>query len=608
MFSKSKENPFLKTLAFAMRHAFHAGKGFWLTLVTAQIFSALMPPLLALLAGKLAGSVKEITAGSTPDFSRMIPWVAGLALIWLTLAACRVLIQYSSLSLGDRLTLRMQHQVIQHITSLDLELIEDPAVQDILERAQMNPGQFLTRFLIGVMNVTAAVIRMIGLIGVIFWIAPLWGGVIALLCIPALAGNRALSFIQFNLKRNKTTTRRWGRYYSNTLTTRETIPTPVTLGVIPLFLERFKETVLEINRANQKFYRLRAVVTLGVALLMIGIIIGALFMLVNDVMAGTLGLEKFTAFLFAAWRMQVALSGFGKSFFDISDSEFSIFNIRELLSLRNTLPPSGTKAPGSPCGKIEIRDLSFTYRGTDHPVLKNLSLTIQQGETIAIVGSNGSGKTTLAKLIAQLYRPTKGTLLLDGLPSAEYDRDALYERISFVTQNPIQFEASMEENIAFGDWKNLMESPQRVRELAKWTQIDSHIQNMPQGYRTPLGRLFGTYDISGGQRQKLALTRALACDPSLIILDEPTANLDIHTEYELYSNIRNLVQGKTTILISHRFSTVRMASRIFVLNEGNLVESGSHDALIAQNGAYAVMFNMYEKMGNAETGSKQADV
>ncbi len=122
---------------------------------------------------------------------------------------------------------------------------------------------------------------------------------------------------------------------------------------------------------------------------------------------------------------------------------------------------------------------------------------------------------------------------------------------------------------------------------------------MPEGYDTQLGRLFGQYDISGGQRQKLALTRALACDPAIVILDEPTAALDIHTEFELYSNIQNLVHNKTTILISHRFSTVRMAERIFVLNEGVLIESGSHEELIEANGTYAVMFKLYEKMGTS---------
>ena len=601
MLNKIKENSLLKTAVFAVRHAFRAGKGYWLTLVAAYTVSALITPLSALLVGKLASTIKAITSDNTSTLTPLIPWMLVAAAISLVFALCKVAIQHSSLCLMDRLTLKMQHQVIEHITSLNLELIEDRNIQDVLERAQTNPGLFLTKFLTGILDVIAAMIRIVGLIGVIFWISPVWAAAIALLCIPALAGNRYLSYIQFNLKRNKTKARRWGHYYSTTLANRDTIPSTITLGVIPLFLQRFRETVLDINEANLKFYRVRTWITLGVALMAITVLTVALLTIAKGVLAGTLSVGKFTAFLMSTWRMQVSLAGLGKSFFDISESEFNIFNIRELFSLQNTLPPGGTQPLKDPCGKLEVRNLSFTYQGTDRPVLKNISLTIERGETVAIVGANGSGKTTLAKLIAQLYPPTEGTILLDELPMQEYDRKALYKATSFVTQYPVQFEATVGENIAFGDWENLNHSPEKIQAIAKQAQIDSAIQNMPQGYDTQLGRLFGTYDISGGQRQKLALARALACTPSILILDEPTAALDIHTEYELYTNIRETVHNKTTILISHRFSTVRMADRIFVLNEGNLVESGSHEELTAKNGTYAVMFKMYEEMGASKT-------
>lgn len=599
MLSKIKENQFFKTLAFATRHTFRAGKGHGLAITLAQIISALITPLAALLIGKLAASIKEVVSSSSPDLTILLPWMLAAVLISLALAICQVLTQYSTLCLGDRLTLQTQHQVIEHIASLNLELVEDRNIQDVIERAQQSPGKTMLTFTTGVLDIAATFIRVLGLVGVIFWIAPLWAVLVSLLCIPALASNRYVSYINFNLKRNKTTARRWSRYYSTTLTNRETIPTTVTLGLIPLFLKRFKETILHINQANLRFYRLRAIINISIALLMIGILIAALFTVAKDVSSGALSVGKFTAFWIAAWRIQAAFSGLGKSFFDVSETEFNIFNMRELLSIQNTLPENGTRLPANPCGKIEIRDLSFTYRNTTRPVLSNISLTIHQGETVAIVGANGSGKTTLAKLISQLYMPTCGEIRIDDLPAREYDRNRLYEKISFVTQNPIQFEATVSENIAFGDWERLHDNPEAVRYAAEQTQIAEMIHNMPEGFDTLLGRQFGDYDLSGGQRQKLALARALACDPSIIILDEPTASLDIHTEYELYSNIRNLVRNKTTILISHRFSTVRMADRIFVLNEGRLVESGSHQELIAQNGAYSVMFKMYEKMGGA---------
>ena len=603
MLNKIKENPFLKTLIFAARHTFSAGKGHWLALVASQITAALIAPLMAVLAGKLASSIKEVVAATEPDLSVLAPWMLAAIFIALTLAACQVIIQYSTLCLGDRLTLQMQHRVVEHITSLNLELIEDRRIQDVLERAQQSPGKFTLTFMTGVLNIIASVIRIVGLLGVILWVAPVWAGIIALLCIPALVVNRYLSFINFNLKRNKTMARRWVRYYASTLTNRETIPSTVTLGLVPLFLSRFKETVLDINRVQRNFYRLRSLAMIGIALLMIVVLSIALLAVAKDISKGVLSITKFTAFWVAAWRLQVAVGNLGKSFFNVSESEFNISNVRELLDIKNTLPPEGSTPLKTPCGKIELRDLSFTYRGTDRPVLRDISLTIQQGETVAIVGANGSGKTTLAKLIAQLYTPTQGQIWIDDLPAENYSRKALYEAISFVTQNPVQFEATAAENIAFGDWKHLNGNRPAIQSLAEKTQVDALIQSMPEGYDTQLGRMFGQYDISGGQRQKLALTRALACDPAIVILDEPTAALDIHTEFELYSNIQNLVHNKTTILISHRFSTVRMAERIFVLNEGVLVESGSHQELIKQDGTYAVMFKLYEKMGSTPESS-----
>ena len=207
------------------------------------------------------------------DMSLILPWVFVAILVIISLAICKIVNQYSSQCLADCLSLRMRHQVTEHITSLNLELIEDRYIQDILERAQDKPGEKLLTFLTGALNVSSAFIRIAGLVGVVFWIAPLWAGVIALLCIPLLASNRYLSHINFNLRRNKTIARRWSKYYSDTLTNRDNIPTTVTLGLIPLFLSLFKEQIRKINLANQRFYRLQALMNLGITTMMIAVLI-----------------------------------------------------------------------------------------------------------------------------------------------------------------------------------------------------------------------------------------------------------------------------------------------------------------------------------------------
>ena len=592
-----QNNPFFKTLDFAFQHTFSAEKTLCVALVTSQFVSAIITPIGILVVGKLAELFKEAVDASDQNPSLLIPWVFVAICLFALLAACRIANEYYSLCLKDCLSLRMRQVALQHAASLNLELMEDPNIQSILQRAQDNPGKLLLKFFTGALSVISSVIRIGGLIGVIFWSAPIWACVIALLLIPTLAANRYLSHINFNLKRNKTTARRWSLYYSNTLTDRDAIPTTLTLDLIPLFMKRFAEKILEINRTMRQFYKLRAGINLILALFVIGLLIGAMFTVGKEATSGSLNIGKFTAFWIACWRLQVALSSLSTAFFHISEVELDIFNIRELLSIENNMPPDGTRQLQSGGGKIELRNLWFTYNGTETSVLKDISLTISQGETIAIVGSNGSGKTTLAKLIAQFYAPTLGEILIDDRPAIEYDRKALYEKISFVAQTPVQFEATARENIAFGDWRTLLGDPTTVQEIANETQVDPLIQKMPEGYNTLLGRLFGKFDLSGGQWQQLTLARALACKPELIILDEPTAALDIHTESELFTNIRNLIHNKTAIIISHRFSTVRMADRIFVLNEGRLIESGSHDELMAHNGAYAVMVNMYESIG-----------
>jgi ATP-binding cassette subfamily B protein len=244
-------------------------------------------------------------------------------------------------------------------------------------------------------------------------------------------------------------------------------------------------------------------------------------------------------------------------------------------------------------GTVEIEGLSFRYPGTETLVLDNLSLSIAAGETVAFVGENGCGKSTLVKLIAGFYPEYEGSITLSERDLHCLKPADLRRNISFVFQDFACYSATVAENIAYGDWPRLQNDRKGIEKLALSLNLDAKIREMPDGYDTMLGRTFGDYEPSGGIWQRIAIARAFASGAPLLILDEPTASVDVRTEYELFAQLDKLARDRTTILISHRFSTVSMADRIFVMRGGRIVEQGSHEQLISMDDYYAELYRYF---------------
>jgi ATP-binding cassette subfamily B protein len=271
--------------------------------------------------------------------------------------------------------------------------------------------------------------------------------------------------------------------------------------------------------------------------------------------------------------------------------------LRRFLDVRPLLAGTGGRAPDArPAVAVELEDVTFTYPGAGAPALSGVSLRVEPGQVVALVGENGAGKTTLVRLIARLYDPQVGVVRVDGVDVRELELSGHHRRMAWVLQEFTRFEGTAAENLAFGDWERLAGDADRIRELAAATGVAPFLESLPEGYDTWLGRRFGRHDLSTGQWQRLAVARAFARPASLLVLDEPSASLDARTEEELFRRFRELARGRTAILVSHRFSTVSMADRIVVLVEGRVAETGSHEELLERGGAYAELFRLHQRM------------
>jgi ATP-binding cassette subfamily B protein len=515
---------------------------------------------------------------------------AGLALAVAADVLSRLISLIDSL-LGDRFTHRLDVMIMQHASSLDLASFEDPLFYDKMERARQQARARLG-MLVSLASMARQTITLITMMAAVAAFSPWLLVLLAASTVPVFLGETKFAFLNYSLLFRQTPAKReleYLRYLGASLQSAKEVK---IFGLGDHLRQRFKKVFESFYEDNRRLAIHRAIHGTLVGIVPSFAYYAAYAYVVFRALGGFVSVGSLSLLVSAFSRSRDIMENLVGQFVDASEQALYLRDLFEFLDARPTLIQGTRPAPRPAKLGFEFRSVSFSYPGSAKRVIDRLSFSLAPGEKIALVGENGAGKTTITKLLARLYDPTEGQILLDGVDLREYDADDLRNEIGVIFQDYMRYDLPVNLNIGFGKVDQL-DNQARIRTSAEKSLAAGVIDRLPKRYEQMLGRRFeGGTDLSIGQWQKVALARAYMRDAQILILDEPTASLDARAEFEAYGRFVDLSKGKMAILISHRFSTVRMADKILVLNEGRLVESGSHAELVQRGGKYAELFEL----------------
>lgn len=594
----------LKNIPPFLAMVWRASPGLTLAMLVLRLIRALMPVAM-LWVGKLI--IDQVVALSAlPDAPQTLEgwWQSGLAETLVLLVALELglavaqdltgrLVSYVDAMLQEKLVIDISIRLMDHAAGLDLASFEDASFQDRLDRARRNTmgripllGQIMQQ----VQDVVTVASFAVGLTLYNPWLVVL----LALALIPSLFGEMHFNAQTYALNHRRAPDRRERDYLRMIAATSETAKEVKIFGLSPWLRDRYLTLARRFYVENRAIQRRQLSVMAVLTALGTLAYYGAFLWIIARTLTGTLSIGDLTFLSGSFLRLRGLLEGLLSSFSSIAGEAMYL---DDLFDFFTAIPAIASPADPLPIPQpimqgFRFENVGFRYPGREAWAIRGMTLELRAGETVALVGENGAGKTTIVKLLARLYDPDEGRITLDGRDLREYDLDQLRATVGVIFQDFVRYAVTAAENIAIGRIEAREDRP-RIVSSAERALADEVIAKLPAGYDQMVGKRFARgLDLSGGEWQKLAIARAYMRDAQLLVLDEPTAALDARAEYEVFQRFRDLTRGRIALLISHRFSSVRMADRIIVLEDGRVQDQGSHAELIARPGRYRELFEL----------------
>ena len=594
---KRSPTEFLKVFSYskqAMRLVWETSPKLAFAFGFLTLFAGALPGGIAYVSKLLVDAVLQASQSDDPQLKIYAAQIVGLELILVVaMAALQRGLSTASSLLRALLSQRVNQMILEKALALSLSHFEDAKTYDKLSQARRRASSKPLSLVEKTFGLMQNCISLVTYGALLLNFSP-WAVLLLVLAgVPSFAVEAAFSGEAFRLfKWQSQETRQ--RAYLEMLMAREDYVKEVKLfNLGPLLLERFNDIFHRLYKQDRDLTLRRAFWGFTLGLVSTIGLYAAFMWVVYETVQGNITLGDMTMYLLVVKQGQAAVTASLTSIGLMYEDNLYVSNLYEFLEEEVEIR-SGTATKGSKPGDgVRFEGLKFKYPGATGWALDGIDMHLKPGEKLALVGENGSGKTTLIKILTRLYEPSEGRVLLDGTPLAEWDLQALRERVGVIFQDFVRYQFLVGENIGVGDVENF-ENEERWQKAAEKGLSDEFIPDLPLGYKTQLGRWFKDgRELSGGQWQKIALSRAfMRLKSDIVVLDEPTSAIDAEAETKIFDHFREATEDQMAILISHRFSTVRMADTIVVLQDGKIIEKGTHEDLVALGGRYAQLFEM----------------